>query len=60
MRRTAPPLLVPAPVVIETRYHLAKHLGARAEIALLKAFQNGDLAMVTPTKAGPAGAYGHR
>ncbi|MCK9921880.1 PIN domain-containing protein [Frankia sp. AgPm24] len=49
MRRTAPPLLVPAPVVIETCYHLTKHLGARAEIALLKTFQGGDLAMVTPT-----------
>lgn len=51
MRRTASPLLVPAPVVIETCYHLTKHLGARAEIALLKAFQSGDLAMVTPTKS---------
>ncbi len=50
MRQTAPPLLVPAPVVIETCYHLTKHLGARAEITLLKAFQSGDLAMVTPTK----------
>ncbi|WP_370652976.1 type II toxin-antitoxin system VapC family toxin [Frankia sp. CIT1] len=41
---------MPAPVVIETCYHLTKHLGARAEITFLKAFQSGDLAMVTPTK----------
>ncbi|WP_322778146.1 type II toxin-antitoxin system VapC family toxin [Frankia sp. Cas4] len=51
MRQTTPPLLVPAPVVIETCYHLAKHLGGRAEVALLKSFQTGDLAMVTPTKS---------
>jgi len=46
MRGTPPPLLVPAPVLIETCYHVT-----RAEIELLKAFQHGELSIVTPTTA---------
>lgn len=48
MIATAPPLLVPAPVMVEVCYHLQKHLGARAEIAFLNAVQHGQLRLLAP------------
>jgi hypothetical protein len=51
MRATAPPLLVPSPVVVEVCYHLQKHLGARAEIAFLRSIQQGQLRLLEPATA---------
>jgi predicted nucleic acid-binding protein len=48
MLATAPPLLVPAPVMVEVCYHLQKHLGARAEIAFLRAVQHDQLRLLAP------------
>jgi predicted nucleic acid-binding protein len=48
MRATTPPLLVPAPVLVEVCYHLQKHLGARAEIAFLHAVRQGQLRLLMP------------
>lgn len=51
MRATAPPLLVPSPVVVEVCYHLQKHLGAQAEIAFLRSVQRGQLRLMAPETA---------
>jgi predicted nucleic acid-binding protein len=51
MLATAPPLLVPAPVMVEVCYHLQKHLGARAEIAFLRSVQRGQLRLLAPEPA---------
>jgi uncharacterized protein len=48
MIATAPPLLVPAPVMVEVCYHLQKHLGANAEIAFLRAIQRDQLRLLSP------------
>jgi uncharacterized protein len=48
MRGTAPPLLVPSPVVVEVCYHLQKRIGAQAEIAFLRSFQQGHLRQLAP------------
>jgi len=48
MRGTGPPLLVPSPVVVEVCYHLQKRIGAQAEIAFLRSFQQGHLRQLAP------------
>ena len=48
MLTTSPPLLVPAPVMVEVCYHLQKRLGARAEIAFLRAVQRDQLRLLAP------------
>lgn len=48
MRRTKPPLLVPAFVLVEVCYHLQKHLGTRAEVAFLRAVQGDQVRLLAP------------
>lgn len=51
MRATAPPLLVPSPVIVEVCYHLQKHIGAQAEIAFLRSVQRGQIRLLEPENA---------
>ena len=46
MRRTPPPLLMPAPVLTEVGYLLEREKGARAEAAFLRSIRMGQVMMV--------------
>lgn len=46
MRRTPPPLLMPAPVLTEVGYLLEREKGARAEAAFLRSIRAGQVMMV--------------
>jgi uncharacterized protein len=46
MRRTPPPLLMPAPVLTEVGYLLERERGARAEAEFLRSVRAGQVVMV--------------
>ena len=46
MRRTPPPLLMPAPVLAEVGYLLEREKGARAEAAFLRSIRTGQVMMI--------------
>jgi predicted nucleic acid-binding protein len=46
MRRTPPPLLMPAPVLAEVGYLLERERGARAEAEFLRSVRSGQVMMV--------------
>ena len=51
MRRTPPPLLMPAPVLTEVGYLLERERGAQAEAAFLRSVRVGQVMMIPLTAA---------
>jgi uncharacterized protein len=52
LRRTPPPLLMPAPVLTEVGYLLEREKGAHAEAAFLRSIRAGQVMMVPLTASG--------